>query len=39
MGPAAIAWIVVACLIVLTIIVMCLLMVPEFRRYMRIRKM
>jgi hypothetical protein len=39
MGTAALAWLAVACLILLMIIVMCLLMVPEFRRYLRIRRM
>jgi hypothetical protein len=39
MSAAAIAWIILACLIILAFVVMTLIMVPEIRRYLRIKRM
>ena len=39
MSIAAIAWIVVACLFVLGVVVISLIMIPEIRRYLRINRM
>jgi len=39
MSIAAIAWIVVACILVLAVGVMTLIMIPEIRRYLRIKEM
>jgi hypothetical protein len=36
---AAIAWIVVACIFVLGVVVMTLIMIPEIRRYLRMKEM
>ncbi len=37
MSIAAIAWIVVACIFVLGVVVMTLIMIPEIRRYLRMK--
>ena len=39
MSPAAIAWIILAGIIILAFLVMTLVMVPEIRRYLRIKRM
>jgi hypothetical protein len=39
MSLAAIAWIVLACVIVLAIVLTIIIMIPEIRRYLRMKEM
>jgi hypothetical protein len=39
MSIAAIAWILLACIIVLAVLITTLMMIPEIKRYLRIKRM
>jgi hypothetical protein len=39
MSIAAIAWVVLACVIAVAVLIVVILLIPELRRYMRIREM